>query len=37
MKIDLEKIDRSLFSVREGNVNGIDIALITPKNGLFDV
>lgn len=37
MKIDLEKIDRSLFSVREGNVNGIDVALITPKKGLFDV
>lgn len=37
MKIDLEKIDRSLFSIREGNVNGIDIALITPKKGLFDV
>ena len=37
MKVDLEKIDRSLFSVREGNINGIDIALITPKKGLFDV
>ena len=37
MKVDLEKIDRSLFSVREGNINGIDVALITPKKGLFDV